>query len=111
MGKRGKKVSFLPTEPSTLFDLLIASRVEVDEDGAGSDKAAAEQTILGGSEQTKLTLIGTTTAMRGTTMNSTLCLRMSRTSFGKLCVVTYRTASGSQDQKRIIILLMAEELG
>jgi hypothetical protein len=81
-----------------------------DEDEAGSDEAAAEQTILGGREQTKLTLIGTTIDMRRTTMNSTLCAKTRRTSFGKPCDVTYQTASGSREPKRIVVLAMARKL-
>jgi hypothetical protein len=47
--------------------MLIASRV--DEGVVDLDEAAAEQTTLGGREQTKLTLFVTMIDMRGITVN------------------------------------------
>ena len=98
MGKRGRKVICTPIQPSILADMVIASRV--DEDETASDEAAAEQTILGGREQTKMKSIAIMQDMRRTTMNSKSWPRTKSRSSGKPCAVTCQTASDSRAPKR-----------
>jgi hypothetical protein len=92
MGKRSFKVKCAFIQPSSLSNMLTASRVDEDKDEA---EAAAEQTMGGGREQTRTTSIATIQDLRRTTMASQLWARRRSRSSGKPCDETYLTASDS----------------
>jgi hypothetical protein len=107
MGKRGKKVICALVQPSIDVEMLIASRVDEDEEEAASDGAAVEQTTLGGRGQIRVISIVTTIDSKSITMDLRSWMGRKSRDFGMPCVVTYQTASDSLALKRNAVRLIA----